>query len=600
MKAKTLRKRDEIPAEYRWNAESVFEDWSAWELAFNQLEEDLGCIAALEGSLGESMDAFGDAMAAVQDFMQRMGKVFFFASMSHSVDTRDQEVSEKFSRAQGLYARAMSALSFLEPELLGMDEETLKAWTTKNDELSYLQHYVDNLLRKKEHIRSAEVEQVLGMAVEPFSAVGVTYGMLTNADMDFPPAVDSDGEEHTVSQGTIRRLLTERDRELRRSAWESYLGQYSAHRATLSANLAASIKQCVFTSRVRRYPDSLTAVLSRDSIPVEVFHTLIDTFQKHLPLWHRYWRVRRKMLGVQELHPYDIWAPLTDSHPEIPYEKAVDWITEGLAPMGDDYVRTVRRGALEQRWVDVYPSEGKRSGAFSYGSHGTYPFICMSYNNTILSLSTLAHELGHSMHSYLAWQNQPVMYGDYSLFVAEVASNFHQALVRASLLGKDDPALRIAVLEEAMSNFHRYFFIMPTLARFELDMHRRVEAGQGLSADCMMKRAVELFEEGYGGEMTYDPGLLGILWGEFGHLYEDYYVYQYATGISGANALAARILDGEQGAVEDYLGFLKAGGSLYPLDALQKAGVDLRTPEPVEAAFGVLEGIIAELEEIAG
>ncbi|MBN1264961.1 MAG: oligoendopeptidase F [Anaerolineales bacterium] len=591
--------RDKIPQAYRWNAESVFSDWKAWEQAFTQLENELPEISALKGTLGDTPDSLKQAFELIEGYMKRLGKVTFFAAMSHSVNSRDQTPAEMLSRAQGLRARSMGVLAFLEPELLSLDEAMLNTWVKENESLAYLEHYFNNLFRKRDHVRSEEVEQVLGMVMDPFSAVEMTYGMLTDADFVFPPAVDSDREEKIVSQGTFQRLLNEPDRALRKSAWESYHGEYRAHSSTLAANLAASIKQCVFKSRVRRFPDSLTGVLSADNIPVEVFHNLINTFQKNLPLWHRYWRIRRKLLGVDHLHPYDIWAPLSDSKPVILYDQALEWITAGLAPMGAAYVETLRSGVQQERWVDVYPTDGKQAGAFSYGTHGTHPFICMSYNDTLLSLSTLAHELGHSMHSYLAWQNQPVLYGEYSLFAAEVASNFHQALVRDSLLKRDDAALRIAVLEEAMSNFHRYFFLMPTLARLELDLHRRVERGQGITADCIMKRTVELFEEGYGGEMDYDPDLLGMMWASFGHLYEDYYVYQYATGISGAHALAARVLSGEENAVEDYMGFLKAGGSLYPIEALQRAGVDLLTPAPVEAAFEVLSGIIGQLEALA-
>ncbi|MCK5314567.1 MAG: oligoendopeptidase F family protein, partial [Anaerolineales bacterium] len=372
-----------------------------------------------------------------------------------------------------------------------------------------------------------------------------------------------------------------------------------AYKNTLSSNLATSIKQNTFAARARRHTTTLEASLAEYNIPVQVFHNLIETFRANLPVWHRYFAIRRKSLGVEQLEPYDIWAPLTSQQPNIPYKQAVDWICRGLAPMGEAYVDPIRKGCFEERWVDIYPNQGKSAGAFSYGSYGTHPFIVMSYGDTMLSLSTLAHELGHSMHSYLSWIEQPYIYGDYSLFVAEVASNFHQAMVRAYLLeAENDPDFQISLIEEAMSNFYRYFLVMPTLARFELETHQRVERGEGLSAAGMNELMADLYQESFGDQVHIDRQRVGINWATFGHLYADYYVYQYATGISGANALSRRILSGVPGAVEDYLSFLKAGSSMYPLEALKLAGVDLTSPEPVEQTFGVMAGMVDRLEEL--
>jgi oligoendopeptidase F len=294
-----------------------------------------------------------------------------------------------------------------------------------------------------------------------------------------------------------------------------------------------------------------------------------------------------------------VWAPLTDKSPIVSFDQAVDWISAGLAPLGEEYVHALRTGVLENRWVDAYPTPGKSSAQFSSGAPGTHPFVVIRYDDTLGSVSTLAHELGHSMHSYLTWKNQPVIYGNYSLFVAEVASNFHQAMVRAHLFQtQTDRDFQISIIEEAMDNFHRYFFIMPTLARFELEMHQRAERGEGLSAADMNEVCADLFAEGYGSEMSYDRERTGITWATFGHLYADYYVYQYATGISAANSLSRRILSGKAGAAQDYLKFLSAGSSLYPLEALKVAGVDLTTPEPVEETFEILDGFVSRLEDL--
>jgi oligoendopeptidase F len=404
-----------------------------------------------------------------------------------------------------------------------------------------------------------------------------------------------------MSQSTYDGLIHNPDREVRRTAFESVTGEYLAHKNTLANNLVTSIKQNVFRMRARRHDSTLAAALFEDNVPVEVFHNLIDVFRRNLPTWHRYWTLKRKALGVDHLHYYDIWAPIATQRPAVSYEQAVEWICAGLAPLGDDYVRTVRRGCHDDRWVDVYPNQGKVGGAFSSGTLGTHPFIMMSYQNDLFSLSILAHELGHSMHSFLTNENQPMIYSTYTLFVAEVASNFHQAMVRAHLFkAHSDPQFQLVLLEEAFGNFLRYFFIMPTLARFELDIHQRLERGEGVTADTLMKLMDDLSAEGFGGHIAIDHDRHGIIWATFGHLYADYYVYQYATGISAANALAQRILAGAPHAAEDYLRFLKAGNSVYSLDALKIAGVDLTKPEPVEAGFAVLADMVDRLDKLVG
>jgi oligoendopeptidase F len=528
-----------------------------------------------------------------------VAKVAVYASMAHAVDTTDQAAAGRYSQAQGLYGQAAAATAYFNPELLALGQATLRQWLQAEPRLQPYAHYFHDLFRQQAHIRSAEVEEVLGLLADPFDSVSGIATLLTDADFKFPPARTQAGESLPVTQGTLDTLLAGADREARRTAWEGYMDTYLAFKNTLAATLATSVKESVFNMRVRRHPSTLAASLFDNNIPPEVFYNLIGTFKKNLPTWHRYWAIRRKALGVETLHPYDIWAPLASEKPVVTYPQAVDWICQGLRPMGEGYVSVVRQGCLEERWVDIYPNQGKVAGAFSSGTPGMPPFIVMSYEDTIFGLSTLAHELGHSMHSYLAWQTQPYVYSRYSLFVAEVASNFHQAMVRAHLLNTyPDPAFQINVIEEAMSNFHRYFFIMPTLARFELEIHERAERGEGLTADGMNSLMADLFAEAYGGEMHVDRGRVGITWATFSHLYSDYYVYQYATGISGAHALSRRILSGEPGAVEDYVGFLKAGSSVYPLEALKAAGVDLTSPQPVEETFDVLAQMVDRLEQL--
>jgi oligoendopeptidase F len=592
-----LKARNEIPREHTWNAESVFETPEAWAAEAAQIPVLIEEVRTHQNRLAEGAQQLLEAIEMIETLMRRVGRLLAYTVMEHNVDTTNQEASSRYGQGRGLIGQALGSIAFLDPALLQIGQERLAEWMEAEPRLAMYGHYIHDLFRRQAHVRSAEVEELLGMLADPFSGAFQTYGMLVNADLSFRPAVNSQGGEEIVSQTTLDTLLNSTDREVRRSAWESYRDGHLAFKNTLASNLANSIKQNVYRARARRYTNTLEAALFESNIPQEVFHNLIETFKRNLPTWHRYWAIRRKALGVERLQEYDIWAPLTSYKPQVPYQQAVDWITEGLRPLGDEYAQALRRGCLEERWVDIYPNAGKAEGAFSAGWPGTHPFILMSYDDSLLALSTLAHELGHSMHSYMAWKTQPLIYAQYSLFVAEVASNFNQAMVRAHLLQqKTEREFQVAVIEEAMSNFHRYFFIMPTLARFELEAHQRAERGQGLTADSLNKLMFDLFSEAYGGEMAVDQDRTGITWATFGHMYADYYVYQYATGISGAHALARHILDGEPGAAEAYVNFLKAGSSVYALDALKNAGVDLSQPGPVEDTFEVLAGMVDRLE----
>ena len=591
--------RSEIPEKYTWNAPSVFSTKEAWEAALKELPELTARVTKFQHHLGDNPSVLLEALQAFENLYRQSGMVSVYATMSQAVDTTNQEANRIQNSAQSAFAQAFAAVAYIDPELLSIGQDKLRQWIEDEPRLRSYGHFLENLFRRQAHVRTPEVENLLGMLRDPVNSIYNTANMLTNADLRFSPAYSGDGRELPVSNSAYDTILSSPDREARRTAYESYTDSYLSVKNTLASNLISSVKANVFMMRARRHPSTLEASLFESHIPVAVFHNLIDTYRKHLPTWHRYWAIRRKALGVDELHPSDIWAPLTQKRPQLSYEETVEWICRGLAPMGQEYVDAIRRGCLEDRWVDVYPNLGKMDGAFSSGWPGTFPFILMSFDGSIFSLSTLAHELGHSMHSYLTWEYQPVIYSDYSLFLAEVASNFHQAMVRAYLLdNSDDPDFQISVIEEAMSNFHRYFFIMPTLARFELEIHQREERGDGISADDMITLMADLFAEGYGDEMKFDRQRVGITWATFGHLYADYYVYQYATGISGANALSRRILNRTPGAVEDYLGFLKAGGSQYPLEILRKAGVDLTTPEPVEETYAILAGLIDRLEEL--
>jgi len=595
-----ITERSAIPDRYKWDPYSIFPSQAAWEAAIDETDAMIATAAQFRGRLREGPHVINEFLGLSEAILRNVGQITVFATMFYAVDTNDREASAMRDRAIGLQARASAALAFGEPELLAIGGEQLLAWAERDEHLATYTHYFERLIARAAHIRSAEIEELLGQVRDPFAAASAIHGVLANAELHFPPARDSQGVVHEITQGTINALITHPDRTLRKNAWEGYADAHIAVENTMAQCLAAGVKQNVFIARARRYASALEAALKPNFIPLEVFHNLIATFERHLPVWHRYWRVRRAALGIDELHVYDTKAPLATPL-VVPYEQAIEWICEGMAPLGAEYVQIMRRGLQEQRWVDVYPNRGKRAGAFSTGAPGTHPFIMMSYNDDIFSLSTLAHELGHSMHSYYTRRTQPVIYTNYGLFLAEVASNFNQALVRDYLF-KTLPYrnAQIAIIEEAMANFHRYFFVMPTLARFELIIHQRAERGQPLTATIFNELMADLFAEGYGSEVVVDRGRVGNTWAQFStHLYSNFYVYQYATGIAGAHALAAPILAGEAGAAERYINeFLKAGGSRFPLEVLRRAGVDLASPEPIERTFAIMASYIDRLEAL--
>ncbi len=597
----TLPPRNAVPVEQTWDLNSIFPTPADWETACQQLIAALPALSAYQGRLGSSPQTLLEFINLYQETATLMGKISVYASNAYAVDTLDQGCAARAGQARGLMARFAAAAAFLDPELMGIGFPTLRQWLQDEPGLAFFAFYLDKLALRQAHVRSGEVEEVLALANDPFFAASGIYNALNNADLTFHPAVAADGSTLEVGQASIGELVTHPDRAVRRSAWENYSDGYLQFKNTMAATLVATFKQDVYNTRVRGYESSLHASLAPNNIPPEVFHNLIGVFKKNLPTWHRYWRLRRRLLGYDQLHVYDIKAPITQNKPVVPFKQAVDWICEGMAPLGEDYVSILRRGCLQDRWVDWARNKGKREGAFSSGSMGTRPFIMMSYADDVFSLSTLAHELGHSLHSYHSRLFQPFIYARYSLFVAEVASNFNQAMVRDYLFRtQTDPAFQIALIEEAMSNYHRYFFIMPTLARFELEAHNRLERGQPVSADILIDLTADLFKEGYGDEVVFDRPRIGITWAQFGHMYMNFYVYMYATGISGAHALSHNILEGKPGAVENYLAFIKTGGSMHPLDELKLAGIDLTSPEPVEAAFAVLAGLVDRLEKLAG
>ena len=598
---RSLPSRQEVDRRFTWNSEGVFPDVAAWDAAVDTILARLPDLGEFKGHLGDSPDMLADWFDTAEKIQRLMAKVLVYSSMDYACDANDQGAVARADRARSTTARLGAAMAFAVPEMISIGFPKLREWVAGNPRLAHLGHHFERLEKLQPHVRIAEVEEVLSQVTDPLATAVSAHGVLANTDMRFEPAAGVDGPEE-VAQGTIGALLTSANRETRRTAYENYADAHLALQHTMAASLAGGIKKDVFFARARRFQSSLDAALAPAFIPADVFHNVIRTFRDNLGTWHRYWRVRKRVLGVDPLKAYDTRAPLSPPL-KVPYSQAVDWVAEGVTPLGDDYVDVLRRGATTDRWVDIYPNKGKRMGAFSTGSPDTPPFIFMSYNDDIYSVSTLAHELGHSMHSYYARRTQPFVYSNYGLFQAEVASNMHQALTRRHLLDTHkERDFQIAVIEEAMSNFQRYFFIMPSLARLELEIHERVERGGALTAEYLTNLMAELIGEVYGSEVDVsgpDRDRSGITWAQFHtHLYSNFYVYQYATGIAGAHHLANLVAAGQPGAVDAYRAFLRSGGSMYPLDGLKMAGVDMRSPEPVQSAFATLADMVKRLEDL--
>lgn len=621
--------RSSAPIEATWKRETTFADWAAWDRQYEEAKAALPELKTWSGRLTSSAKALADWFEVYEVHAVRCYELQGFVSWAGNVDSSDPEANSRQGLVAGLLADFQATVSFAEPELIAVGEKLLE-WVndsspphslrsgqapaaraglrpapTEENRLKKYRHYLENLLRLQQHTRSAEIEEVLGMADDPFDMVYRAYSELTNSDLKFEDAVDTAGTPHPVFQSTLLASTQSTDRQRRHTAWTNFYDGYLKVEKTLASLYLANVKKHEFLRKVRGYDTVLEMRLASNNLPTQVFHNLIELFKANLPVWHRYFKVKSVLLGLEKISPFDIQAPIAKNPPQIPYRQAVDWICDALQPMGADYVATLRRGCLEERWVDWAPNIEKRQGAASSRMVGRKPpYIFMSYADNIFSLSTLAHELGHSMHSYAFAGHQPIVYNDYgaiSSTVTETASNFHQAMTRAYLRKTKaaDEAFQISMIDEAMVNFHRYFFVMPTLARFEYEVYERAKAGNPLTASIFKEIMGGLYAEGYGDALDSEPERTAMTWATFLHLYSPFYTFQYAIGISAAHAAAERILKGEPGAVDGYHAFLAAGGSRHAMDLFKLAGVDMSTKAPIISAFRELEVNVRKLEEIA-
>lgn len=596
---KKLPTRNEIPVEDTWKLEDIFQTDQQWESEFQEVKKLIPSMSSYQGKLGENADSLFQALQAQDQLLERIGKLYTYAHMRYDQDTTNSFYQGLDDRIKNLYTQAASTLAYIVPEILSIDESKVKQFLNEKEELKLYEHSLDELNLQRPHVLSAEQEALLAEASEVMSASSNTFGMLNNADIQFPSIKDENGNEVDVTHGRYIRFLESADQRVRKDAFQAVYDTYGKFKNTFASTLSGQVKKDNFNARVRKYNSARHAALAADNIPESVYENLVNTVNKNLHLLHRYVKLRKKVLKLDKIHIYDLYTPLVkDVKMEIPYEEAKELILNGLAPLGENYLNVLKEG-FTNRWVDIHENKGKRSGAYSSGSYGTNPYILMNWQDNVNNLFTLAHEFGHSVHSYYTRKEQPYAYGSYSIFVAEVASTCNEALLNDYLLKTiDDEQKRLYLLNHFLEGFRGTVFRQTMFAEYEHLIHKKAQDNEALTADLLTKEYYELNKKYFGEEDIEIDEEIGLEWSRIPHFYYNYYVYQYATGYSAATALSKQILTEGQPAVDRYLDFLKSGSSDYPIEVLKKAGVDMTSSKPIEEACKVFEEKLNEMEAL--
>ena len=595
---KKLKNRNEIDQKYKWNIQAMYKDDAAWEQDIEEALTLTEYFAKYQGKLTESARTLADALQEKDELWQKLEKAYVFARMKLDEDNRVSKQQAMHDKINTVIAKAAASMSFFTPELLSASEETLLSYIEEEPALSQYEFVIRDVLREKEHVLPADQEHILAQMSEVTDATNTIFTMLNNADIKFGTIIDEDGDEVEVTHGNYISFMESHDRDVRKSAFSNVYEAYNSLINTISSTYNYNVKTDVVGARIRNYKSARSAALSGDSIPESVYDNLISVVHEYLPVLHKYTELRKKVLGVDELKMYDVYVPLVEVPKRVvPYEEALEIMKEGLSPLGEEYIQRLSQG-VEEGWIDVYENEGKTSGAYSFGSYDSFPYILLNYTDTLKDVFTVVHEMGHSMHSSYTRESQPFTYGDHSIFTAEVASTVNESLLMQHLLSKEkDQEMRKYILNMYIEEFRTTLFRQTMFAEFEDLTHKYVEEGGSLTAEWMCSQYEELNKAYFGPALAEDE-YIKYEWARIPHFYRGFYVYQYATGYSAATAISKKILEEGAPARDAYKEFLKTGSSDYPVELLKIAGVDMGGKEPVIMAMETFKNLVEEFEKI--
>lgn len=593
-----LPAREEMDPQYQWKLEHIYPTEEEWEADLKKGQDLIQTLQSYVGTLSEGPSKLIGALEVKDELYRLLGKIYSYARMKRDENNSNTKYQAMTDRATTLSIQAGQGEAFFVPELLNLKEDDLKRFLQEEPKLELYKFYLEELYRQKAHILSKEEEEILAQVGEISQASGNVFSMLNNADLKFPKILDEEGKEVEITHGRFIQFMESNDRRVRKAAFDGVYGTYNGLRNTLGATLSSSIKKDVFYARVRKYPSALEASLFDDNVKVEVYDKLIETVRNNLAGMHRYVSLRKRALDLDELHMYDLYTPIVkEVEWKVPYNDAKQLVLDSIKPLGAEYVDVVKE-AFQSNWIDVYENQGKTSGAYAWGSYDSHPYILLNYQDNLNNAFTLTHEIGHAMHSYYSNKTQPHIYAGYTIFVAEVASTVNEALLTEYLLKTTkDKNKRIYLLNYYLERFRGTLFRQTMFAEFEKITHEKAEKGEPLTPEDLSVIYYQLNKDYYGTDIVIDKEI-EMEWARIPHFYRAFYVYKYATGFSAATALAKGIQEEGQPAVNRYLEFLKSGSSDYPLNLLKKAGVDMTTPEPIEAALKVFDQVVTELEEL--